>query len=122
MTQVETLALVVEDDHDLAEMYRMTLKQAGFSAHVRRNGYEALQYLAEQVPALVLLDLNLPEVSGTQVLNHIRADEALQGIKVMIVTANPEMADAIRPKADLVLLKPTSLTQIRDLSRRLVNL
>lgn len=114
------VAVVIEDDRDLADMYRMTLKQAGLDAQVQRSGGDALAWLKDNTPDLVMLDLNLPEVSGIQLIQYMRGDARLAGVKVIVVTANPEMADTIRNMADLVLIKPTSLSQIRDLARRLV--
>ncbi len=114
-------AVVIEDDHDLSEMYGMTLRAAGFGVRVLRSGDDALVWFGENCPDLILLDLNLPKVSGIDILQYIRKEERLQKSKVVIVTANPEMAESVRSLADLVLIKPTSLSQIRDLARRLVS-
>lgn len=75
--------------------------------------------LAVISPALVVLDLHLPSFSGIDILRHIRADERLAETRVILATADAIMADSLREESDLVLLKPISVTQLRDLAIRL---
>ena len=63
--------------------------------------------------------MHLPNVSGDTILHHIRADERLANTRVMLATADAYMAENLRDKSDLVLLKPISFTQLRDLAKRL---
>jgi CheY-like chemotaxis protein len=67
----------------------------------------------------VVLDLHLPHVSGEDLLAQIRSDDRLAHTRVMLATADPLMAESLRAKADLVLIKPISFSQLRDLSKRL---
>lgn len=83
------------------------------------DGRLALERLAEVVPNLVVLDLHLPYVSGVDILHQIRADERLADTQVFITTADPLIAESLRFEADLVLLKPVSFHQLRNLSSRL---
>jgi CheY-like chemotaxis protein len=66
----------------------------------------------------VLLDLYLPSANGADVLQYIRGQAHLNAAKVIIVTANPRMADDLKAEADLVILKPSSYSQIRDFIAR----
>jgi DNA-binding response OmpR family regulator len=68
---------------------------------------------------MVILDLNLPHVSGTEILSKIRSDERLAETCVIVATAHPRLADSVQGEADLVLLKPISFTQLRGLAMRL---
>ena len=68
------------------------------------------------MPDVVVLDLHLPRVAGMDILHQIRADERLTGTRVIVATAHPRMAESLRDEADLVLLKPISFSQLRDLA------
>ena len=113
------LALIIEDDKDLADIFTIALQSADFETETIEDGQKALERLAEVVPAVVVLDLNLPYVSGDEILRHIRADERLSETRVMLATANAPLADMLRQESDLVLLKPISPSQLRALAARL---
>jgi two-component system cell cycle response regulator DivK len=113
------LALIVEDHEDAAIIFSEALKAAGFETETIRSGDLALKRLAEIVPDVVILDLNLPHVSGAEILAQIRADDRLTNTCVIVATAHPQLADGVQREADLVLLKPISFTQLRGLATRL---
>ena len=112
--------LIVEDDRDVAELYGRVLESSGFTTEIVRTGEAALARLSVSVPDVVVLDLSLPpHVSGTDVLNKIRADQRLAETRVVVVTGHPDLADTVRDSADLVLLKPVEVNQLIDLVTRL---
>ena len=116
------VALVAEDHTDSADIFRATLESVGFAVEVVYNGTQALAFLQQSCPALVVLDLFLPGVKGRDVLAQIRSDPRLEDTKVIVASAvEPEVA-AVRQGglADEVLLKPVSFKQLRDLAVRLV--
>ncbi len=113
------LALIVEDDPDAATIFSEALKAAGFNTEIVRSGDKALERLAVTQPAVVVLDMHLPHVAGPDILRHIRTDPRLAKTQVIIATADPSMADTLHDQADLVLLKPISFSQLRDLAKRL---
>jgi len=115
----QPLALIIEDDPNQADIFTMALQAAEFDTETIEDGQTALARLAEVVPAVVVLDLNLPRVSGDEILRRIRADERLAKTRVMLATANALLADTLRRESDLVLLKPISPTQLRQLASRL---
>jgi len=115
----QPFALIIEDDANLSVIFAQALKQAGFETEVIEDGSAALTRLAETVPAVVVLDLHLPHVSGDKILHQIRADERLVKTRVMLATADAQMAERLRGDSDLVLLKPISFTQLRELAARL---
>ncbi len=115
----KALALIVEDDRDLSTIFADTLHEAGFNVEVARDGRVALIRLAEMVPDVVILDINLPFVSGAEVLMHIRADARMAQTRVIVVTANPQMASMVEDQADLVLIKPVGFAQLFSLAIRL---
>ena len=112
------LALIIEDDYDLATIFAEALQAAGFDAEIIRAGDTALERLDATTPSVVVLDLHLPHVSGVDILQRIRADARLAGTRVMVATADPRMAEILEDEADLVLLKPISFSQLRDLAMR----
>ncbi len=113
------LALIIEDDPDLSTIFATALQAAEFSTEIVADGQQASIRLAEALPSVVILDLHLPHVSGRDILDQIRADPRLQETRVMLATADPAMADMLRSEVDLVLIKPISFNQLRDLARRL---
>ncbi len=113
------LALIVEDDKDLARIFSEALLQAAFETEIIKDGQAALNRLAEVVPAVVVLDLHLPRISGAKILRQIRADERLAETRIMIATADSQMALSLRDDADVVLLKPVSFEQLYFLAGRL---
>jgi DNA-binding response OmpR family regulator len=112
-------ALIIEDDLNLATIFAEALRMAEFEIEIVRDGQAALTRLAEITPTVVILDLHLPYVSGQTILQQIRADERLAKTRVMLTTADASRAESLRGEADLVLLKPISFFQLRDLAKRL---
>ncbi len=113
-----SLVLVVEDDREVARFLSLVLQESEFEVETIHTGPHALARLAEIVPHLVILDLNIPGVSGVEVLRRIRGDTRLAGTPVIVVSANPHMIDQSVDAADLVLQKPVSYGQFRDLVQR----
>ena len=112
------LALIIEDDADLAAIFDEALRAAQFETEVIRAGDEAQRRLRVATPAVVVLDLHLPLVSGTELLKQIRSDERLSKARVIVATADSRLAEELHETADLVLVKPISFSQLRDLSAR----
>jgi two-component system response regulator AdeR len=113
------LAFVVEDDPQLSQIFTLTLNEL-YETEAITDGSQALVRLSQIIPHLVVLDINLPGASGTEILHSIRADSRLDSTRVILATADSHMADELREKADIVLLKPISIAQLRDLARRLI--
>jgi DNA-binding response OmpR family regulator len=114
----DLLALVVEDEFDLSVIYEKAVAQAGFETEVIRSGDMALTWLSSTQPDLVVLDLNLPRVPGTEILHQIRNDPRLKKTRVVVITAYPDLAKDVRGEADQVLLKPITYGQLLDAARR----
>jgi two-component system cell cycle response regulator DivK len=114
------LALVVEDEFDLSIIFSESFKAAGFKTEIIRDGQIAARWLNDAVPDIVALDLHLPNVSGEEILDQIRADSRLTDTHVIVTTADARMAEPLGERgATLVLIKPISFSQLRDLAIRL---
>jgi DNA-binding response OmpR family regulator len=117
-TENEPSALIIEDDPDLVHIFAEALEQSGFKPTTVSEGKLALELLSKMIPDIVVLDLHLPGISGGEILQAIRADGRLSETRVIIATADHRTAEDMRDAADLVLLKPISFKQLRDLSAR----
>ncbi len=113
------LALIIEDGEDLAMIFAGALQEAQFEIETISDGQMALDRLAEVTPAVVVLDLHLPNVPGKDILRQIRADERLSETRVILATADPLTARELQAEANLVLLKPVSFDQLSILASRL---
>jgi DNA-binding response OmpR family regulator len=111
--------LIVEDDEFLSEIFSKALESADFKTEVIQDGQVALNRLADVTPDVIVLDLHLPHVSGKEILHQIRMLPHLAKTRVMVATADPITAEMLREEAALVLLKPISFSQMRDLAARL---
>lgn len=115
----EPLALIVEDDEDINEIFCQALASAGFSIHSVRDGQSALEFLRNVTPQVVILDLHLPNVPGETILKTIRSTPDFSQVRVVIATADAALGEFLTPQADFVMIKPISYVQLRDLTRRL---
>jgi DNA-binding response OmpR family regulator len=114
------LALIIEDDEDLAVIFREALVAAEYDTDVISDGQDALTRLAEVTPDLIVLDMHLPHVHGEDILRTIRADERLAHTRVVIATADAGIVyGSVGKLADTVLIKPIRFDQLRHLAERL---
>ncbi|MEO5888034.1 MAG: response regulator [Anaerolineales bacterium] len=116
---MENFALVIEDDEDLSAIFVKALEEAGFKVEAIRDGEVAQRRLQETTPRVIVLDMHLPHVDGSVLLKQIHANQALTNTKIILATADNVLAEIYRNKATLVLVKPISFSQLRDLSARL---
>ncbi|HKU18862.1 MAG TPA: response regulator [Candidatus Saccharimonadales bacterium] len=79
-------AIVVEDDTDLQFLYKLKLEHEGFEVFVAGNGLEGLQIIKDQRPDIVLLDLMMPVMSGSEMLAHLRAERWGSEVRVIVLT------------------------------------
>ena len=112
------LVLIVEDDPTQNQIFTLTL-ESDFEVETYTDGDTASARLKEVAPALLVLDLNLPGVPGREILAQVRADERMIDTHVILTTADEQQADMLYKQADLVLLKPISPGQLKDLAKRL---
>ena len=96
--------LVVEDDTALANMYRASLRLAGFEVATAHDGFTALSSIDANRPDLIVLDLHLPRVHGVAVLQDLAANPDTATIPVVIVTGTDITSAVAQTKA--VLRKP----------------
>jgi DNA-binding NtrC family response regulator len=109
MTQPASCVLIVDDDRDIRGVLRLRLEQLGYAVRTAADGTQALEALAAEHPALVLLDLKLPRLSGLEVLRQIKRDVPETTVIVMTAYATVEKAvEAMREGAYDFLTKPVT--------------
>lgn len=112
-------ALIVEDVSDLATIFAQALHAAGYEVHTLADGSLAQDYLQAIVPDLLVLDIHLPNLNGDELLHQVQEDSRFAQTKIIIVTADVRRGAELNDAVDLVLQKPVSYVQLRDLSSRL---
>jgi two-component system phosphate regulon response regulator PhoB len=114
-----TTVLLVDDERDLLSVLDFNLRAAGFETILATRGEEALLALRRRLPDLVLLDLMLPDIPGTEVCRRIKADPRTRHVPVVMLTAKGEEVDRVvgfELGADDYVTKPFS---VRELNLRL---
>ena len=120
-----SLILIIEDDPEIRELIALDLRKHHYSVRTAPDGRRGLVEVREHPPALIILDLLLPEVDGWAVCRTIKGDPKTRAIPLVILTALGEEQDRVRgldAGADDYLTKPFSikelLARIRALLRR----
>ncbi len=114
--------LVVEDEPELIELIEVNLKAAGYDVLAASTGKDGLQLARQTTPALIVLDVMLPELDGLEVCKSLRRDPATSGIPIMMLTARATEIDRVlglELGADDYVTKPFST---RELVLRVKNL
>ncbi len=119
-----TTILLAEDDIILAELYTERLKQEGFTVVHASNGEDALRYVGEYSPSLIILDIMMPRMNGLDVLKAIKENPETNHIPVIIVTAlvqEIEKINKIMNPADAYIVKSEVLPGeiIEEVKKRL---
>ena len=110
-----TSVLLVDDERDLLSLLDFNLRAAGFETLLATTGEQALSQVRRRVPDLVLLDLMLPDVSGTEVCRQIKSDPRTKHVPVVMLTAKGEEVDRVvgfEIGADDYVTKPFSVREL----------
>ena len=109
------LILLVDDEKDILDLMQFNLRQAGFDTVTARDGEQALALVADRLPDLVLLDLMLPGVPGTEVCRQLKSSSRSRHVPVIMVTARGEEVDRVvgfELGADDFVTKPFSMREL----------
>src|SRR6187402_3813771 len=107
--------LIVEDEQDILSVLEYNLRQAGHDVTTTRSGRDGLRLVKEQHPDLILLDLMLPDLSGTDVCKQLKEAPATRGVPVVMLTARGEEIDRVvgfELGADDYVVKPFSVREL----------
>jgi two-component system cell cycle response regulator DivK len=115
--------LIVEDNELNMKLFHDLLQANGFNTIETRNGIEALDLARKHKPDLILMDIQLPEVSGLEVTKWIKEDDELKSIPVVAVTAFAMKGDEERIReggCEAYLSKPISVAKFLETVRHFV--
>ncbi len=111
--RLERSALIVDDDVFMLSALAEILEDEGFDVHTATNGFSAMRVAVEQRPAVILLDLALPERSGREILEDLRADAVLRDIAIVVVTGHVDrLTEWHCAEADGIVTKPFEITEL----------
>ena len=85
--------LIVDDDMYLIDLYASRFVSLGCDVERAHSGKEALEKIKKRIPDLVLMDISMPDMDGLETLEHIRADEHIRAVRVVILTNKGEPED-----------------------------
>ncbi|MBQ0817467.1 MAG: response regulator [Methyloceanibacter sp.] len=115
--------LIVEDNDLNMKLFHDLLDAHGYKTLQTRNGIEALELAREHYPNLILMDIQLPEVSGLEVIKWLKEDDHLREIPVIAVTAFAMKGDEERIRqggCEAYISKPISVTTFLDTVRQFI--
>lgn len=117
--------LIVDDEPNIIISLEFLLKREGFEVHVARDGDEALAQIQAVKPDLVLLDVMMPKKNGYEVCEQVRADAALAGMRIVMLTAKGrdiEVTKGMDLGADAYMTKPFATRELVALVKQQLGL
>jgi DNA-binding response OmpR family regulator len=116
--------LIVEDEDNIAIALDYLMSREGYAHERIATGRGALELIRESRPDLVLLDVMLPEVSGYEICQKVRADKGLEDVRILMMTARGsamERRKGLALGADGFIAKPFELSELRAELHRILN-
>jgi DNA-binding response OmpR family regulator len=86
--------LVIEDDEDALDRIELLLRSNGYSVSAAPTAKAGLELLSREKPEVLILDLNLPDASGTKVVESVRLDKELRGTRILVLTSDSRVEKA----------------------------
>ncbi len=117
---IPPFALIIEDEPNQAKILATVLQMLDFETEIIYEGQTALNRITQTVPQLIILDLHLPSISGSDILRKIQADHRLYDTRIIVVTGDIPGGYQLHDKVDLVLAKPIVIQQFHDLMKTLL--
>jgi len=122
---LDKTVLVVEDNDLNMKLFHNVLEMGGYNVLEAKNGMEGWRMAREQRPDLILMDIQLPDVSGLEVTKWLNADETLKSIPIIAVTAFAMAGEKERIRecgCDAYIVKPICLPDFLQTVERFANL
>jgi len=116
--------LVVDDDPYILMSLEFLMKKAGYEVMIARDGTEALELINNRKPALILLDIMMPDVDGYAICAYVKESPKLKDIKIVFISAKTKEADiekGIRLGASRYISKPFSTRDVMQQVKELLN-
>jgi CheY-like chemotaxis protein len=116
--------LIAEDEPDIRNLITFTLRFAGHEVAAAQNGVEALELATAVMPDLILMDVRMPRMDGYEACKRIKADEKIQHIPVVLLSAKGQEAEVqtgLKAGAEEYILKPFSPDELTDRVKALID-
>jgi CheY-like chemotaxis protein len=111
--------LVVEDDKNQLLLYKQELSLEGYNVITAEDGQESLKKVKEQLPDLIIMDINMPKMNGIESMNNILSEH--KNIPIIINTAYSSYKDSFRSwSADAYIIKSSDLTELKNKIKELL--
>jgi DNA-binding response OmpR family regulator len=123
MIEASRLLLIADDDEDILQLLSFRLERAGYEIVQARNGAEALRLAIELRPALAVLDVMMPGLTGFEVTRELRANEETRTMPIILLTAKAQASDVsqgMAAGADDYVKKPFDARELRERVERLL--
>ncbi len=120
---MSTKILIADDEPNILISLEFLMKREGYEVVLARDGQEAMDAIARERPALVLLDVMMPNKSGFDVCCEVRASEALQATRILLLTAkgrDTDVAKGLALGANAYMTKPFSTKELVQKVRELL--
>ena len=111
------IVLCADDDEDILQLVALRLTRAGYEVLTASDGAAALAKAQERTPEVAILDVMMPRMGGIDVVQAFRADDALRGVKVVLLSARVQDADkerGLQAGADVYLIKPFRFEELEE--------
>ena len=95
--------LLVDDDEDITMMLAFSIQKLGHKTSLAATGKEALESIQKEQPGLIIMDINIPDPSGTEVCKQLKGDANLSSIPIILLTGDSTVS---KGEADALILKP----------------
>lgn len=126
MSEQRKKIVCIEDEPEMIDLVRLILGRRGFELIGAVGGREGLETVRQVKPDLVLLDLMMPDMDGWEIYQHMKADEELRNIPVIIVTAKAQSIDKVLglhiAKVDDYITKPFGPQELVDSVNRVLGI
>ena len=109
--------MVVDDEADLIQLYKIYLQMAGFAVCAATSGTKALTKIQEQLPDLILLDVMMPDITGIEVCNQIRSMSLIKQPIIFMYSANDSVDNrerCIEAGADRIISKAVPMDEVTE--------
>lgn len=112
--------MIVEDDPDIAQLLGRVFRLGGYTTAWAPDGLQALARLEAETPDLLTLDMNMPQMSGAEVLTRLRAAPRSSQLPVLVLTSREELPPQVYAQANRVMTKPFDIAALLNTVREIL--
>lgn len=123
-SEMNIKVLIVDDEPHMLRLTELSLKKNGYQILTARSGREAIELATQELPALIVMDVTMPEMDGITALKHLKASPVTTAIPVIMLTTRGQSitrTEAEGSGAALYLTKPFSPSSLASEARKLIS-